>query len=65
MLAARTGSRQQCAQNKVPPQHLLRLPLPYFQVRRVGDSVARVRELENIRAFLTGNALTVVLDLLF
>ncbi|MBL0943037.1 MAG: type I secretion system permease/ATPase [Hydrogenophaga sp.] len=46
-------------------KHLLALPLPYFQARRVGDSVARVRELENIRAFLTGNALTVVLDLLF
>ena len=33
--------------------------------RRVGDSVARVRELENIRSFLTGNALTVVLDVFF
>ena len=46
-------------------RHLLRLPLPYFQARRTGDSVARVRELENIRAFLTGNALTVLLDLFF
>jgi ATP-binding cassette, subfamily B, bacterial HlyB/CyaB len=46
-------------------RHLLALPLAYFQARRVGDSVARVRELENIRAFLTGNALTLVLDLLF
>lgn len=45
--------------------HLLNLPLAYFQARRVGDSVARVRELENIRNFLTGNALTVVMDLLF
>ena len=45
--------------------HLLHLPLGYFQARRVGDSVARVRELENIRAFLTGNAITVVLDVLF
>ena len=45
--------------------HLLGLPLPYFQARRVGDSVARVRELENIRNFLTGNALTLVMDLLF
>jgi len=45
--------------------HLLGLPLAYFQARRVGDSVARVRELENIRSFLTGNALTVVMDLLF
>ncbi len=46
-------------------RHLLNLPMAYFEARRVGDSVARVRELENIRAFLTGNALTVVLDLLF
>jgi subfamily B ATP-binding cassette protein HlyB/CyaB len=46
-------------------RHLLSLPLSYFQARRVGDSVARVRELENIRAFLTGNAVTLVLDLLF
>ena len=46
-------------------RHLLALPLAYFQARRVGDSVARVRELENIRSFLTGNALTLVLDLVF
>lgn len=46
-------------------RHLITLPLAYFQARRVGDSVARVRELENIRSFLTGNAITVVLDLLF
>jgi subfamily B ATP-binding cassette protein HlyB/CyaB len=46
-------------------RHLLHLPLAYFQARRVGDTVARVRELENIRQFLTGNAITLVLDLLF
>jgi subfamily B ATP-binding cassette protein HlyB/CyaB len=46
-------------------RHLLALPLAYFQARRVGDSVARVRELENIRSFLTGNAITLVLDLFF
>jgi ATP-binding cassette, subfamily B, bacterial HlyB/CyaB len=46
-------------------RHLLALPMAYFQARRVGDSVARVRELENIRSFLTGNAITVVLDLVF
>ena len=46
-------------------RHLLSLPLAYFQARRVGDTVARVRELENIRQFLTGNAITLVLDLLF
>ena len=46
-------------------RHLLHLPIAYFEARRVGDSIARVRELENIRSFLTGNALTVVMDLLF
>jgi len=46
-------------------QHLLALPLAYFEARRVGDSVARVRELENIRNFLTGTALTVVIDAVF
>jgi len=45
--------------------HLLALPVAWFQARRVGDSVARVRELENIRSFLTGNAITLVLDIVF
>lgn len=45
--------------------HLLALPFAYFQNRRVGDTVARVRELENIRHFLTSNAPTVVLDGVF
>ena len=46
-------------------RHLLSLPLSYFEHRRVGDTVARVRELEQIRNFLTGQALTSVLDLAF
>ncbi|HYG48211.1 MAG TPA: type I secretion system permease/ATPase [Allosphingosinicella sp.] len=46
-------------------RHLLNLPLSYFEARRVGDSVARVRELERIREFLTSNAVTVVIDLFF
>ncbi len=46
-------------------RHLFALPIAYFQARRVGDSVARVRELETIRQFLTGSALTLVLDLFF
>ncbi|MCG8567055.1 MAG: cysteine peptidase family C39 domain-containing protein, partial [Desulfobacterales bacterium] len=45
--------------------HLLRLPIAFFNARPVGQVVARVRELESIRSFLTGNALTVVLDLFF
>jgi len=46
-------------------RHLLGLPIAYFQARRVGDSVARIRELENIRSFLTGNAMSLVLDIFF
>src|SRR5271156_1808257 len=46
-------------------RHLLALPMAYFQARRVGDSVARVRELENIRNFITSSSLTLVVDLFF
>ncbi len=46
-------------------RHILALPLAYFEARRVGDTVARVRELEYIRQFLTSHSVTVVLDLLF
>jgi HlyB family type I secretion system ABC transporter len=45
--------------------HLLRLPLSYFEKRPVGELSTRVNELENIRQFLTGTALTVVLDAIF
>jgi subfamily B ATP-binding cassette protein HlyB/CyaB len=45
--------------------HLLALPMAYFQARRVGDSVARVRELENIRNFITSSSLTLAIDLFF
>ncbi|MGB9153394.1 MAG: type I secretion system permease/ATPase [Alphaproteobacteria bacterium] len=46
-------------------RHLVALPIAYFESRRAGDSVARVRELENIRNFLTSSALTLVIDLFF
>ncbi len=46
-------------------RHMLALPLSYFSVRRVGDIVARIRELEQIRNFLTGQTLTSLLDLTF
>jgi ATP-binding cassette, subfamily B, bacterial HlyB/CyaB len=45
--------------------HLLRLPLRYFEKRPVGELSTRIGELENIRQFLTGTALTVVLDAVF
>ena len=45
--------------------HLFRLPMRYFETRRIGDTVARVRELENIRRFLTGVPMTTLLDAMF
>ncbi|MEH6593281.1 MAG: type I secretion system permease/ATPase, partial [Halioglobus sp.] len=45
--------------------HLSRLPLAYFESRQVGQTVARVRELDSIRNFITGTALTLVIDLSF
>nr|VFK46956.1 MAG: ATP-binding cassette, subfamily B, HlyB/CyaB [Candidatus Kentron sp. TC] len=45
--------------------HLLDLPLAYFESRQVGQNVARVRELDTIRNFITGTALTLVIDLFF
>lgn len=45
--------------------HLLRLPLEYFARRPVGEVSSRIGELENIRDFLTGTALTVLLDAIF
>ncbi len=45
--------------------HLLRLPLSYYEKRPVGELATRINELENIRQFLTGTALTVVLDAIF
>jgi subfamily B ATP-binding cassette protein HlyB/CyaB len=46
-------------------RHLLRLPIAYFEARRVGDTVARVRELETVRQFLTSSTVTLVIDLFF
>lgn len=45
--------------------HLMRLPLGYFESRPAGQTVARIRELENIRSFLTGQGLFSILDLIF
>ena len=45
--------------------HLLRLPLGYFDRRPVGELGTRVAELEKIRNFLTGQALTTILDAAF
>lgn len=43
-------------------RHLMLLPLSYFEQRRVGDTVTRVRQLETIREFLTSASLSVLVD---
>lgn len=46
-------------------QHLISLPLVYFENRKVGNIIARVRELDQIREFIANKSVTVLLDLLF
>ena len=46
-------------------EHLLRLPVGYYETRSTGQTVARVRELETVRNFLTGQGLFSAIDLLF
>lgn len=46
-------------------KHLFALPLKYFETRRTGETIARVRELDQIRSFLTGTPLSSMLDVLF
>ena len=46
-------------------RHITSLPVKYFSTWQVGDVVTRVRELETVRQFITGSALTIVLDLVF
>jgi ATP-binding cassette, subfamily B, bacterial HlyB/CyaB len=64
-LFAHTTSRVDAELGAKLFSHLTHLPLAYFQARRVGDSVARVRELDTVREFLTSSALTLVIDLFF
>lgn len=46
-------------------RHLISLPLPYYENRRVGDTLMRVGALNSIREFLTGQALMTILDVFF
>lgn len=44
--------------------HTFQLPLSYFETRYVGDITSRIRENRKIRGFITGDAITTVLDIL-
>lgn len=45
--------------------HIVSLPLRYFESRRVGETVARVKELETIRSFISGSSLVLIIDTSF
>ncbi|EMT6577788.1 type I secretion system permease/ATPase [Providencia rettgeri] len=45
--------------------HIMGLPIRYFEERRVGETIARVKEQENIRQFITGQGVTTLLDIVF
>ena len=46
-------------------KHMMALPMSYFESRRTGDTISRIREVETIRNFLTGSSLTILIDLFF
>jgi subfamily B ATP-binding cassette protein HlyB/CyaB len=62
---AHTTSRMDAILGAQLFQHLLALPIAYFESRQTGQTVARVRELENVRQFITSSALTLVIDVVF
>jgi ATP-binding cassette, subfamily B, bacterial HlyB/CyaB len=43
-------------------RHILRLPPAYFDARRVGNTVALVREWDHLRQLITSHSMTVLLD---
>ena len=65
LLLAHVGNRIDVTLGSAIYRHLVRIPLRYFEQRRTGDTTARVREMESLRSFLTGQALLSVVDGLF
>jgi subfamily B ATP-binding cassette protein HlyB/CyaB len=64
-LCAHTGNRVDAVLASAVMRHLLRLPLPYFERRPTGTTVARLQAVETIREFVTGAAIGLLLDLPF
>ncbi|HKA74514.1 MAG TPA: type I secretion system permease/ATPase, partial [Xanthobacteraceae bacterium] len=62
---AHTTSRMDAILGSHLFRHLVALPIAYFESRATGQTVARVRELENVRQFITSSALTLVIDVVF
>lgn len=64
-LVLHTGNRIDAVLGSQVFRHLLRLPMPYFEHRPTGTLVARLHGVETIREFVTGAAVTLLLDLPF
>jgi subfamily B ATP-binding cassette protein HlyB/CyaB len=64
-LVLHTGSRMDAVLGEQMMRHLLRLPLPYFEARPTGTLVARLQGTETLREFVSGAAVTLLLDLPF
>ena len=64
-LVLHTGNRIDAVLGSHVFRHLLRLPMPYFEHRPTGTLVARLHGVETIREFVSGAAVTLVLDLPF
>jgi subfamily B ATP-binding cassette protein HlyB/CyaB len=64
-LVLHTGCRIDAVLGEKVMRHLLRLPLPYFEQRPTGTLVARLNGVETLRDFVSGAAVTLVLDLPF
>ncbi len=64
-LILHTGNRIDAVLGSQVFRHLLRLPLPYFENRPTGTLVARLHGVETIREFVSGAAVTLILDLPF
>lgn len=64
-LLAHTAERLDLTLGLALFRHLMSLPLAYFENRRVGDTIARMKELETVRRFLTGAGLMLFIDLFF
>jgi len=61
-LVIHTGNRVDAVLGSQVLRHLFRLPLPYFEHRPTGVTVARLHGVETIREFITGAAAAFVLD---
>jgi subfamily B ATP-binding cassette protein HlyB/CyaB len=64
-LVLHTGNRVDAVLATQVFAHLFRLPLPYYEHRPTGTTVARLQGVETIREFITGAAVSLVLDLPF